>query len=67
MSFGRGIKNQFHSRKIAEAPLWMTLDSDDRQKYIPVGFRYGVDGHIIGIRCKRISGSRYSTDIRVKI
>ena len=47
MSFGRGIKtNSFY--KIAEA-LWMTLDADDRKKYIPVGFRYGVDGHIIGL------------------
>tara|TARA_R100000908_G_scaffold65017_1_gene51240 strand:+ start:1751 stop:2500 length:750 start_codon:yes stop_codon:yes gene_type:complete len=49
-SFGKGIKtNSF--QKIAEA-LWMTLDSDDRQKYIPVGFRYGVRGHIIGLDTK---------------
>ena len=66
MSFGRGIKtNSF--QKIAEA-LWMTLDSDDRQKYIPVGFRYGVDGHIIGLDTKGFPvvdtaptyGSKYS-------
>lgn len=66
MSFGRGIKtNSF--QKIAEA-LWMTLDADDRKKYIPVGFRYGVDGHIIGLDTKGFPvvdtaptyGSKYS-------
>ncbi len=49
-TFGRGIKtNSF--QKIAEA-LWMTLDSDDRQKYVPVGYRFKVKGHIIGLDTK---------------
>lgn len=65
-TFGRGIKtNSF--QKIAEA-LWMALDSDDRQKYVPVGYRFKVKGHIIGLDTKGFPvvdtaatyGSKYS-------
>jgi len=71
-SFGRGIKtNSF--QKIAEQ-IWLSLDLEDKQKYVPVGFRYGVKGHIIGLDTKGFPvidtaptyGSKYATSTSYK-